>query len=61
MMLSNTTGGDLVPNGFGTEQHKFKSLNRRSFDVNDSPCNLDGGREQNNAVVCNCYVICSDK
>ena len=20
-----------------------------------------GGREHNNAVVCNCYVICSDK
>ena len=24
-------------------------------------CTVDGGREYNNAVMSNCYVICSDK
>ena len=37
------------------------SLNRRSFDIDEAPCKVDGGREYNNAVMCNCYVICSDK
>ena len=37
------------------------TLNRRSFDINEPPCTVDGGREYNNAVMCNCYVICSDK
>ena len=27
------------------------SLNRRSLDVDDAPCKLDGERELNNAVV----------
>jgi hypothetical protein len=48
---------DLEPSIFSIQM----SLNRRSFDVDDAPCKLDGGREHNNAVVCNCYVICFDK
>ena len=47
---------DLEPSIFSQ-----MSLNRRSFDINEAPCKVDGGREYNNAVMCNCYVICSDK
>ena len=48
---------DLEPSIFSLQI----SLNRRSFDINEAPCKVDGGREYNNAVMCNCYVICSDK
>jgi hypothetical protein len=33
----------------------------RSFDVDDAPCKLDGGRELNNAVVYNRHMICVNK
>jgi hypothetical protein len=48
---------DLEPSIFSLQM----SLNRRSFDIDEAPCKVDGGREYNNAVMCNCYVICSDK
>ena len=61
----------LGVHGFGTEQRNLESilryfslhmsLNQLSFDVYDTPCKVDGGREQNNVVMCNCYVICSGK
>ncbi len=42
----------LGVHGFGTKCFSFYiSLNQRSFDVDDTPSKLDGGRELNNAVV----------
>ena len=74
MVLSNTTKS-LGVHGFGTKQLEdlvsmdlepsiFSLqilLNRQSFDIDEAPCKVDGGREYNNAVMCNCYLICSDK
>ena len=74
MVLSNTIKS-LGVHGFGTKQLEDlvsmdlepsifslqMSLNRRSFDIDEAPCKVDGGREYNNAVMSNCYVICSDK
>ena len=70
----NQATRSLGVHGFGAEQPKDlvsmylapsnfsqMSLNRRSFDINEAPCKVDEEREYNIAVMCNCYVICSDK
>ena len=57
----NQATSRLCVHGFETKHFSLHiSLNQRSFDVDDTPCK-DGGREYNNAVMCNCYVICSNK
>ena len=42
----------LGVHGFGTKHFSLQmSLTQRSFNADDTPCKLDGGRELNNAVV----------